>query len=153
MQQLALRLLRRDVSEKLCKRRLVAIIDSNDFIHSESTLSHHVYFPWTNDPAAGPELRVGESSYTETNSFYDGGSDDPENLAKIIFVEIVFDHNAASSLGGAVDINGRGSHPGGPNPETQTWESGIEVTISGCTFYRNYATYAYGAVNVFDIWP
>ena len=73
MQQLALRLLRRDVSEKLCKRRLVAIIDSNDFIHSESTLSQHVYFPWTNDPAAGPELRVGESSYTETNSFYDGG--------------------------------------------------------------------------------
>ena len=83
---------------------------------------------------------------------YDGGSDDPENLAKIIFVEVVFDHNAASSLA-AVDINGRGGHPGGPNPETQTWESGIELTISGCTFFRNYATYAYGAMSVMDIWP
>ena len=28
---------------------------------------------------------------------YDGGSSDPSSLAKIVFVEIVFDHNSAGS--------------------------------------------------------
>ena len=67
---------------------------------------------------------------------YDGGSDDPENLVRIIFVEVVFDHNAASSLAGAVGVDGRAGHPSGSDPETQTWESGIELTIAGCTFFR-----------------
>ena len=58
------------------------------------------------------------------------------NLVKIVFVEVVFDHNGASSLAGAVNIDGRAGHLGGSDPETQTWESGIELTISGCTFFR-----------------
>ena len=53
--------------------RAIVVIDSNDFIQNEATLCQHTTTQWTNDPSAGPELRVGESSYTETNSFYDGG--------------------------------------------------------------------------------
>ena len=34
---------------------------------------------------------------------YDGGSSDPSNLPKIVFIELVFDHNAAATRGGSVE--------------------------------------------------
>ena len=43
---------------------------------------------------------------------YDGGSADPDNLVKIMFIEVVFDHNSAgieqarSGAAGAVMIDG-----------------------------------------------
>ena len=37
-------------------------------------------------------------------------------------------------------------------PEDQTWESGIELTILGCTFFRNFASYDAALFGI-DVWP
>eukprot|EP01045_Picozoa_sp_COSAG04_P007883 COSAG04_NODE_422_length_14618_cov_11.903712_11_plen_1388_part_01 len=82
---------------------------------------------------------------------YDGGSADPANLVKLVFVEVVFDHNAAA-CGAAVSIDGRAAMPS-LDPATQIWESGIALTVSACTFFRNFASFMAGALFVNDAWP
>ena len=79
---------------------------------------------------------------------YEGGSSDPSKLAKIIFVEVIFDHNSAAgdldkmnihlTGGGAVWIDGRAAFFT-TDPEEKNLESGIELTIQGCTFFANFA--------------
>ena len=32
-------------------------------------------------------------------------------------------------------------------------ESGIEVTVTGCTFYRNFGGFGQGALLAADVWP
>ena len=83
---------------------------------------------------------------------YDGGSDDPINLVKIVFIEVVFDHNAASGSVAAVAINGRNGMTG-LDPNIQNWESGIELTVLGSTFFRNFCSFLDAALSVFDVWP
>eukprot|EP01045_Picozoa_sp_COSAG04_P011836 COSAG04_NODE_775_length_10405_cov_20.166214_6_plen_1349_part_00 len=83
---------------------------------------------------------------------YDGGSADPDDLVKLVFIRVVFDHNVApGGAGGAVWIDGRGAMPS-LDSAAQIWESGIALTISACTFFRNFA-YNAGALGVFDAWP
>eukprot|EP01045_Picozoa_sp_COSAG04_P017206 COSAG04_NODE_1505_length_6506_cov_4.798335_5_plen_972_part_00 len=84
---------------------------------------------------------------------YDGGSADPDDLAKLVFIEVVFDHNAApGGSGGAIFIDGRAAMPS-LDPAVQIWESGIALTISACTFFRNFAGWTAGAVHVQDVFP
>eukprot|EP01045_Picozoa_sp_COSAG04_P021668 COSAG04_NODE_2355_length_4284_cov_2.515173_1_plen_1336_part_01 len=83
---------------------------------------------------------------------YDGGSADPSNLAKLVFIEVVLDHNAApGGNGGAIFIDGRAAMPS-LDPAVQIWESGIALTVSACTFFRNFAAYA-GGIAVYSAWP
>ena len=55
--------------------------------------------------------------------------------------------------GGAVSITGRGGHPGGPDPTAQNWESGIDLTMLRCTFFRNFAAFYTAGIFVADPWP
>ena len=45
----------------------------------------------------------------------------------------------------------RGAHP--VLESAQNWESGIELTISSCTFFRNFASVGMGAMSIYDAWP
>ena len=49
--------------------------------------------------------------------------------------------------------NRRGGHPGGPNGEAQNWDSGIDMTMLGCTFFRNFASSFSAAMQLSDLWP
>ena len=39
-----------------------------------------------------------------------------------------------------------------PPAERQNWDSGIEVMMRACTFFRNFAIHS-AALNVIDVWP
>eukprot|EP01045_Picozoa_sp_COSAG04_P003494 COSAG04_NODE_143_length_23569_cov_6.195356_2_plen_749_part_00 len=83
---------------------------------------------------------------------YDGGSSDPSNLVKLVFVGIVFDHCAAGSGGGSIFIDGRAAQATA-DPAVQNWESGIDLTMQQCTFYRSFSGYRAGALALWDVWP
>ena len=48
-------------------------------------------------------------------------------------------------------IAGRGAHLGLDG--AQIFESGIALTVVGCTFFRNFAGFMAGALGVYDAWP
>ena len=81
---------------------------------------------------------------------YDGGSSDPDNLVQIVFVAAVFDHNIASG-GSAILIDGRAAQPG-LDPGVQNWESGVELHVKQCTFYRGFAQVR-DSIGVWNAWP
>ena len=82
---------------------------------------------------------------------YTGGSDDPSQLARLIFERVVFDHNAATS-GSAVFLHGRAGWPVPATPDRQNWQSGVSWTTTDCTYFRNWAVMM-GASLVADVWP
>jgi len=84
--------------------------------------------------------------------YYDGGSGDPSNPVKIMFIDSVFDHNQAGALGGAVVIDGRGGMPLG-DPPVQNWDSAIALTVERCTFYANFCGLWVAALAVLNAWP
>ena len=49
-------------------------------------------------------------------------------------------------------IDGRSGHSFG-EPEAQNWKSGIELTVLGCTFFRNFAAVFSAAMQIVDVWP
>eukprot|EP01045_Picozoa_sp_COSAG04_P005880 COSAG04_NODE_280_length_18201_cov_5.871119_4_plen_519_part_00 len=51
---------------------------------------------------------------------FDGGSADPSNLVKLVFIGVVFDHGSAGTCGGAISIDGRGGQIR-PGSTAQTW--------------------------------
>ena len=74
-----------------------------------------------------------------------------------------------------MNVDGRAGYKLDPNSAIQNWskstpaqqalhiaillvvifatESGVAVTMIGCTFFRNFASYAMAAFQVFDLWP
>jgi hypothetical protein len=104
---------------------------------------------------------------------YEGGSSDPSQLVKLVFIDVVFDHNSAgqnacdysdvypadciywpiaTGLGGAMFIDGRAAMRTA-DPQEINSECGIELTIQGCTFFANYAGIKGGAMHLFNVWP
>ena len=82
---------------------------------------------------------------------YTGGSADPENLARLHFERLIFDHNHADTA--AVFIDGQAGRPVPADPSRQNWQSGISWVVRGSTFYRNFGT-AFGAsVSYLEVWP
>jgi hypothetical protein len=70
---------------------------------------------------------------------------------QLIFDHAIFDHNSAT-VGGAVFINGRAGYDL-PDSTAQNWDSGIAARWESCAFFRNYASYWAGGVNVANVWP
>ena len=54
--------------------------------------------------------------------------------------------------GAAVFIEGRGAQLLDPDSTVQNWESGIAVTVIGCTLFRNFAGWG-GTLIVINVWP
>ena len=54
--------------------------------------------------------------------------------------------------GAAFSIEGRGAQLLDPDSTVQNWESGIEVTVIGCTVFRNFAGFS-GTLLAMDAWP
>eukprot|EP01046_Picozoa_sp_COSAG06_P017088 COSAG06_NODE_1150_length_10499_cov_45.337115_1_plen_1808_part_00 len=95
---------------------------------------------------------VGQGSGRLGGAFmYIGGSDDPSNLPQLLFERVIFDHNFAS-VGPSIFIDGRSGTPKATDPSQTNWNSGISLTMRGCTLFRNKAE---TCANVFltDIWP
>eukprot|EP01045_Picozoa_sp_COSAG04_P005864 COSAG04_NODE_279_length_18210_cov_5.657225_1_plen_1569_part_10 len=84
---------------------------------------------------------------------YDGGGNDPSNLPKLVFIELILDHNSASSRGGAVMIDGRAARQASLDESVQNWDSGIEVTMRRCTYFRNHSPSFAGGLAVINVWP
>ena len=55
-------------------------------------------------------------------------------------------------VGGAAFIEGRGAQLLDLDSTVQNWESGIAVTVIGCTFYRNFGGFGM-TLSASDVWP
>ena len=42
---------------------------------------------------------------------------------------------------------------GGPGPIVQNWESGMDVVMVRCNFFRNFCPYYGGALVIYNAWP
>ncbi len=56
-------------------------------------------------------------------------------------------------VGAAAFIEGRGAQLLDLDSTVQNWESGIAVTVIGCTFYRNFCAFFIAGLLVADAWP
>ena len=54
--------------------------------------------------------------------------------------------------GGAIFIDGRAGYVG-LDPAVQNWESGIDLTVLRCTFFRGFSGFMTGGIMVMDAWP
>ena len=54
-------------------------------------------------------------------------------------------------LGSSVIIDGRAARAT-LDPDVQNWESGIDLTVQGCTFFHNFATFCC-SLYILDAWP
>ena len=54
--------------------------------------------------------------------------------------------------GGAAYVDGRAGFPVPADPDRQNWESGIDLTVRSCTFFRNWGPFA-AALWLEDVWP
>ena len=51
-----------------------------------------------------------------------------------------------------MSINGRAGMTG-LDPSIQNWESGIDLTVLRCTFFRNLCVFSDAGLSVWDVWP
>eukprot|EP01045_Picozoa_sp_COSAG04_P003609 COSAG04_NODE_148_length_22826_cov_11.360026_4_plen_2104_part_00 len=115
------------------------------FTGQVAPIDPHSMWGFTTTALLTPVMRYGGAF-----RYFGGTSTAP--WARIIFEQLIFDHNRADSAAGAVLIHGRGGHPVPNDPSRQNWDSGISWTMTACTFYRNFARFG-GAVFAADIWP
>ena len=111
---------------------------ANDLSHANVVL-RHVRFSGQTAAVDVNKVGLGSGGAFE----YDGGSNDHSDLVKLTFIKVVFDHNIAEG-GGAVYIDGYAG---------LSADSGIAITFSSCTFFRNFASQNSGGIGVNDVWP